>query len=204
MMSTWSRGRTLLRESLRRDGIELQPFIDSLGNEGLQRVARSAVFLMAEPGTVPNALLHNFKHNPVVHGRNALVTVVFHEVPWIGADRRAVVQSLGHGIGASSFPSASWTCPTCRRLFGHSWRRHPFGDPHDERSAQRRASSVVHALRHPEAARHRQPHHPGKPGQSHSLAPGERVNSFMALPIGLKDGEPRFALGLPGGLRIFR
>ena len=98
MMSTWSRGRALLRESLRRDGIELQPFIDSLGNEGLQRVSRSAVFLMAEPGTVPNALLHNFKHNQVVHERNALVTVVFHEVPWIGADRRAVVQSLGHGF----------------------------------------------------------------------------------------------------------
>ena len=98
MKSTWLLGRALLRESLRRDGIELQPFIDSLGNEGLRRVARSAVFLMAEPGTVPNALLHNFKHNPVVHGRNALVTVVFHEVPWIGADRRAVVLSLGHGF----------------------------------------------------------------------------------------------------------
>ena len=98
MMSTWSRGRALLREGLRRDGIELQPFIDGLGNEGLHRVSRSAVFLMAEPGTVPNALLHNFKHNQVVHEHNVLVTEVFHEVPWVGNDRRAEVQSLGHGF----------------------------------------------------------------------------------------------------------
>ena len=97
-MSTWSRGRALLRESLRRDGIELQPFIDGLGSEGLHRVSRSAVFLMAEPATVPNALLHNFKHNQVVHEHNVLVTVVFHEVPWVGQDRRAEVQSLGQGF----------------------------------------------------------------------------------------------------------
>ena len=98
LMSTWSRGRTQLRDSLRRDGIELQPFIDSPGNEGLHRVLRSAVFLMAEPGTVPNALLHNLKHNQVVHEHNVLVNVVFHEVPWVGNDRRAEVQSLGHGF----------------------------------------------------------------------------------------------------------
>ena len=98
MMSTWSRGRTQLRESLRRDGIELQPFIDSPGNEGLHRVSRSAVYLMAGPGTVPNALLHNLKHNQVLHEHNVLVNVVFHEVPWVGNDRRAEVQSLGHGF----------------------------------------------------------------------------------------------------------
>ena len=54
------------------------------------------MFLTAEPGTVPNALLHNLKHNKVLHEHNLFVTVRSHEVPWIGLDKRLEIESLGH------------------------------------------------------------------------------------------------------------
>ena len=60
------------------------------------RVEGTAVFLTAEPGIVPNALLHNLKHNKVLHVQNLFVTVKSHEVPWIDADKRLEVLALGH------------------------------------------------------------------------------------------------------------
>ena len=60
------------------------------------RVDGTAVFLTAESGTVPNALLHNLKHNKVLHAQNLFVTVQNHEVPWIGLDKRLEIESLGH------------------------------------------------------------------------------------------------------------
>jgi KUP system potassium uptake protein len=60
------------------------------------RVPGTAVFLTADTGTVPNALLHNLKHNKVLHENNLFVTVRTHEVPWIGMDRRIEIESLGH------------------------------------------------------------------------------------------------------------
>ncbi|MEK9803089.1 MAG: KUP/HAK/KT family potassium transporter, partial [Curvibacter sp.] len=60
------------------------------------RVEGTAVFLTAEPGNVPNALLHNLKHNKVLHENNLFVTVRSHEVPWIGLDKRVEIEPLGH------------------------------------------------------------------------------------------------------------
>jgi KUP system potassium uptake protein len=97
-MSTWSRGRSLLMRSIRRDGLELQPFIDGLDPRSLNRAERTAVYPVADPATVPQALLHNLKHNQVLHERNVILTVVFHEVPWVPMDQRVDVVSLGHGF----------------------------------------------------------------------------------------------------------
>jgi KUP system potassium uptake protein len=52
--------------------------------------------LTAAVGTVPNAMLHNLKHNKVLHAINLFVTVNNHEVPWIGMDKRLSIESLGH------------------------------------------------------------------------------------------------------------
>ena len=54
------------------------------------------MFLSSEHGAVPNALLHNLKHNKVLHRQNLFVTVHNHEVPWIGMDKRLAIESLGH------------------------------------------------------------------------------------------------------------
>jgi KUP system potassium uptake protein len=96
LMTTWKRGRTILTEKLRSDAIDLKSFLESVFQAPPARVEGTAVFLTAEPGTVPNAMLHNLKHNKVLHDHNLFVTVRNHEVPWIGLDRRAEIEPLGH------------------------------------------------------------------------------------------------------------
>ena len=97
LMTTWQRGRQLMSERLRDEAIGLQDFLDSVFLSPPLRVAGTAVFLSAEKGATPFALLHNLKHNKVLHLQNLFVTVQHHEVPWIGFDRRVEVEPLGHG-----------------------------------------------------------------------------------------------------------
>ena len=98
LMSTWSRGRELLMNTIRRNGLALQPFIDSLDPKGIHRAERTAVYPVADPSTVPQALLHNLKHNQVLHERNVILTVVFREVPWVAMSEQLEVAALGHGF----------------------------------------------------------------------------------------------------------
>ena len=96
LMVTWKRGRALMSERLREDGIELPMFLESVFLSPPLRVPGTAVFLNSEKGATPFALLHNLKHNKVLHEQNLFVTVILHEVPWIGFNRRCEVESLGH------------------------------------------------------------------------------------------------------------
>ena len=96
LMMTWKQGRALLNDSLRQDALDLPSFLEAVFVSPPARVDGTAVFLTAEPGTVPNALLHNLKHNKVLHENNLFVTVRNHEVPWIGMDKRTEIESLGH------------------------------------------------------------------------------------------------------------
>jgi len=96
LMLTWHDGRRLLNESLRSDAIQLSDFLEAVFVAPPTRVDGSAVFMTAEPGTVPNALLHNLKHNKILHQQNLFVTVRSHEVPRIAADQRLDVTPLGH------------------------------------------------------------------------------------------------------------
>lgn len=98
LMSTWRRGRELLMDSIRRDGLSLQDFLAQLNPRGLNRAERTAVYAVADPDTVPQALLHNLKHNQVLHARNVILTVRFHDVPWVPMERRVDVQALAHGF----------------------------------------------------------------------------------------------------------
>jgi KUP system potassium uptake protein len=96
LMMTWKQGRALLNEKLKADAIDLPSFLEAVFVSPPTRVDGTAVFLTAEPGTVPNAMLHNLKHNKVLHEHNLFVTVRSHEVPWIGMSKRAEIESLGH------------------------------------------------------------------------------------------------------------
>jgi KUP system potassium uptake protein len=96
LMTTWHAGRRLMGERLRDEALALGPFIESLFLAPPLRVPGTAVFLSAEQGSTPFALLHNLKHNKVLHAQNLFVTVVHHERPWIGFDRRVEVRPLGH------------------------------------------------------------------------------------------------------------
>ena len=96
LMMTWKQGRVLMAQAQQADAIELDSFLDAVFMDPPTRVAGTAVFLTGETGTVPNALLHNLKHNKVLHAQNLFVTVRSHEVPWIGLDKRLAVEPLGH------------------------------------------------------------------------------------------------------------
>ena len=96
LMITWKDGRRLLNDKLRADAIDLNSFLEAVFVSPPVRVEGTAVFLTVEAGTVPNAMLHNLKHNKVLHANNLFVTVHNHEVPWIGMEKRLEIESLGH------------------------------------------------------------------------------------------------------------
>jgi KUP system potassium uptake protein len=98
VMATWRRGRELLIESIRRNDPELLPFISSLSADVVHRVSRTAVYAVANASTVPQALMHNLKHNQVLHEHNVILTVVFHEVPWVSFEERVQVTPLVSGF----------------------------------------------------------------------------------------------------------
>ncbi|WP_353400251.1 potassium transporter Kup [Hydrogenophaga sp. 5NK40-0174] len=96
LMMTWKRGRDLLAAKQQAEAIELDAFLAAVFLDPPKRVAGTAVFLSPETGMVPNALLHNLKHNKVLHEQILFVTVRNHPVPWIGLGRRIEITPLGH------------------------------------------------------------------------------------------------------------
>ncbi len=100
LMMTWKQGRRLMSKAQQAEALELNGFLDAVFVEPPLRVPGVAVFLTADPGIVPNALLHNLKHNKVLHEQNLFVTVRSHQVPWIGMSERLEVEPLGHDCWA--------------------------------------------------------------------------------------------------------
>lgn len=98
MMSTWARGRQLLMDSLRNEGLELEPFIESLAHGGAHRAQRTAVYTVADPTLVPQALLHNLKHNQVLHETNVILNVQFHDRPSVDEAGRVELAQLAPGF----------------------------------------------------------------------------------------------------------
>ncbi len=94
LMSTWKRGRILLADRLAEISINLAPFVQSLIKHPPQRVPGTAVFLTANKDTVPHALLHNLKHNKILHERVIILNVRFHDVPFIDNSKRLEVETF--------------------------------------------------------------------------------------------------------------
>ena len=88
VMRTWARGRAMLHAELRKDGVPLADFLPGLRLSPPVRVPGTAVFLTGTPGIVPKALLHNLKHNKVLHDRNVLLTVETLPIPVVPIARR--------------------------------------------------------------------------------------------------------------------
>jgi KUP system potassium uptake protein len=96
LMTTWRRGRELMAERLRDEAIDLESFLGAVFISPPTRVAGTAVFLVSEPGLTPNAMMHNLKHNKVLHEQNLFVHVKHHEIPWVGFNKRIEIEALGH------------------------------------------------------------------------------------------------------------
>jgi len=100
LMITWTQGRRILSHKLRNDAIPLTDFLEAVFVHPPTRVEGTAVFLTSEPGVTPNALMHNLKHNKVLHEHNLFVSVRHHDVPWIAYAERIEMQALAHNCWA--------------------------------------------------------------------------------------------------------
>jgi len=98
LMATWKRGRQILGARLQEEVLPLDLFLADIERKPPLRVPGTAVFMTGSPQGVPPALLHNLKHNKVLHDRVALLTVVTEEIPKVRADQRLQVEDLGFGI----------------------------------------------------------------------------------------------------------
>ena len=94
LLRTWRRGRELLHEAVREEGIQLDSFLPGLMLAPPVRVPGTAVFLTADKGVVPHALLHNLKHNKVLHERNVFLTVETLNIPYASAKQRLAMTTI--------------------------------------------------------------------------------------------------------------
>ena len=125
LLVTWKRGRTLLARRLADQGIPLEPFLESLALSPPQRVPGTAIFMTGQSATVPSALLHNLKHNKVLHERVVFLTVVTHDVPIVPPEDRIQLKRLGESFwsveawyGFKEQPDVPDILEACRKRFG--------------------------------------------------------------------------------------
>jgi KUP system potassium uptake protein len=98
LMKTWRDGRAALRQVVDATTLSIEDFIKGLGPTPPYRVDRTAVFLAGNPRGVPTALLHNLKHNRVLHAQTLIVSVQTIEQPRVPDDQRTEVKDWGLGI----------------------------------------------------------------------------------------------------------
>jgi KUP system potassium uptake protein len=98
LLSTWRRGRRILGQKLRAGTLPIERFLDELTTTPATRVPGTAVFLTGDPEGVPVALLHNLKHNHVLHERVVLLTIVTEEIPHVTAGYRVQFEPLRNGF----------------------------------------------------------------------------------------------------------
>ncbi len=97
ILTTWAKGRQLMIERLREAAMPIKVFIHSAANSA-SRVPGTAVFMTSTPDGVPHALLHNLKHNKVLHERIILLTVKISDVPFVPEPKRFKLEDLGKGF----------------------------------------------------------------------------------------------------------
>ena len=97
LLTSWSRGRVLMRQNMAEGSIPIEVFAKS-AHSSAARVAGTAVFMASSSAGVPSALLHNIKHNKVLHDRVVILTVEIQDVPYIESIERYSVKDLGQGF----------------------------------------------------------------------------------------------------------
>ncbi|HTL75338.1 MAG TPA: potassium transporter Kup [Casimicrobiaceae bacterium] len=95
LLTTWKRGRSLLMRRLADDAMPLDLFIQSIEASPPTRVPGTAIFLTSAQNRVPHALLHNLKHNKVLHERVVFLTIVTQDIPYVPDEERYEITPLG-------------------------------------------------------------------------------------------------------------
>jgi KUP system potassium uptake protein len=125
LLMTWKRGRSLMFRRLTEQGIPLKPFVEGLDAHPPTKVQGTAIFMTASPNTVPHALLHNLKHNKVLHEQTIFLSIVVHDVPSVPREDRVQLERLVNGFfkleawyGFKEQPDIDEILGSCRVRYG--------------------------------------------------------------------------------------
>ncbi len=128
LLMTWKRGRLLMFRRLSEQGIPLKPFLESLDAHPPQKVTGTAIFMTSSSDQVPHALLHNLKHNKVLHEKTVFLTIVAHDVPYVPAEDRVQFERLVNGFykleawyGFKEQPDIDEILAACRLRYGFAF-----------------------------------------------------------------------------------
>jgi len=102
VMLTWRKGTRLLGEKVKKTEVDLPEFIGMLERRSPERVQGTAVFLTGHPDHVPASLLHNLKHNKILHQQNVLLTIVTEDMPRVREENRVSVERLSDSFSRVS------------------------------------------------------------------------------------------------------
>lgn len=98
IMSTWRRGREIVRRKVNDGAMPIKGFVDSIALSDTPRVEGTGVFMTTNPDGVPNALLHNLKHNKVLHGRVVFLSIIIEDIPRVPKEDYVWIENLGNGF----------------------------------------------------------------------------------------------------------
>jgi len=128
LLMTWKRGRLLMFRRLTEQGIPLKPFLESLDAHPPQKVSGTAIFMTSSADSVPHALLHNLKHNKVLHEQTVFLTIVPHDVPFVPVEDRVQFERLVNGFykleawyGFKEQPNIDEILAACRMRYGFAF-----------------------------------------------------------------------------------
>ncbi|HQN50591.1 MAG TPA: KUP/HAK/KT family potassium transporter [Phenylobacterium sp.] len=122
LMWTWTKGSRNLAQKSRRDAVPLADLIASLSQRPPHRVAGTAFFLTADPTVAPVALMHNLKHNRVLHEKNVILSVRTADTPRVEEDQRLEVQDLAPGFRLVSLTFGFMETPNLPRALAKARR----------------------------------------------------------------------------------
>ncbi len=122
LMATWARGTRILAEKTRRSEVPLVQLLTSLEKSSMPRVPGTAIFLTSDPSYAPTALMHNIKHNKVLHKQNVIVTVRYADTPRVDGENRLTITRLSEEfltiemlVGYMESPNVPKILAACRK-----------------------------------------------------------------------------------------
>jgi KUP system potassium uptake protein len=98
MMTTWQRGRELLSRKMMQASLSIESFVEDVAGRQPRRVPGVAVFLTGNPNGIPRTLLHNYKHNKIIHEQNVMLTVRTEDIPRVPDEERTQVKVFPEGF----------------------------------------------------------------------------------------------------------
>jgi KUP system potassium uptake protein len=123
VMMTWSRGSRILADKTRREAIPIDDLLGMLRARSLHRVPGTAVFLTSDPDVTPVALMHNIKHNKVLHEKNVLLTVKTADSPRVDESKRIVIEPISDDFKKVTITYGFMESPNVPKALGLSRRQ---------------------------------------------------------------------------------